>query len=136
MKSNKLKTIRGICKFLPPILAQQVRERLISNREAERIGMDFKRKSFLGGFLSSNTKDFHAFKFYIHGYFDWRNVVLAKHILRIKKGDFIEVGANIGTETVSLAKMNKLNKVHAFEPVPENVAALKNLKKDNHSGIF
>ncbi len=132
MKNSRLKTIRNICKFLPPILAQKVRERLMSNREAEKLAMDFKRKSFTGGFLFGNTKDFHAFKFFVHGYFDWRNIVLANYILKIKNGDFIEVGANIGTETVSLAEINTNNKVHAFEPVSENVKVLNIIKEENN----
>jgi len=42
---------------------------------------------------------------------------LVKKTLEIKKGDIVEVGANIGTETVSLAKLNKLDNVYAFEPL-------------------
>ncbi|QED37743.1 FkbM family methyltransferase [Antarcticibacterium arcticum] len=132
MKNSRLKTVRWICKFLPPIVAQQVRKKLISNQEAEEMAMDFERRSFTGGVFRSNTKDFHAFKFFVHGYFDWRNIVLAKSVLKVKKGDFIEVGANIGTETISLAKINQFNMVHAFEPVPQNFEALKQIKKDNN----
>ena len=91
----------------------------------------FKRRSFTGSYLKGNTNDFHAFKFLIHGYFDWRNVVLAKKILRFKKGDLVEVGANIGTETIGLADINPDNEVHAFEPLPSNFESLQQIKKDN-----
>lgn len=37
----------------------------------------------------------------------------------------IEVGANIGSTTVSAMKLNKLSKIIAFEPVPDNVRLIK-----------
>lgn len=131
MKRNQLYMVRALCRFLPPVIAQQARARLISNKEAENLAMDFRKKSFTGGYLSSNTRDFHAFKFFVHGYFDWRNIVLVKRILEIENGDIIEVGANIGTETVSLAQLNKSHLVHAFEPETTNSASLQALKKEN-----
>lgn len=128
---NKLKQVKFICSLFPPLMAQQVREKLISIREAEGRAEDFKRRAFTGSYLQGNTQDFHAFKFYIHGYFDWRNVVLARTILKITKGDLIEVGANIGTETISLADINKHHTVHAFEPLPSNFESLKRIKDHN-----
>jgi FkbM family methyltransferase len=128
---NKIKWVKFICSFFPPIIAQQVREALISIPKAERMAIPFIRKAFTGSYLTGNTSDFHAFKFLIHGYFDWRNVVLAKTILKFKKGDIIEVGANIGTETISLADINPKAQVHAFEPLPINFASLVKLKEQN-----
>lgn len=132
MKKNNLRTIRRICQFLPPIIAQQVRERLMTNQEAEELAMEFKRESFTGGILCNNTRDFHAFRFYVHGYYDWRNIILAKRILKINNGDFVEVGANIGTETVSLVSINKYNCIHAFEPLSTNFKQLEQIKAENN----
>lgn len=127
----KLKLAFHICKFLPPLISQQVRSYIISVNEAENLSMDFKRTSFTGGVFRGNTKDFHAFRFYIHGFYDWRNVVLSKKILQFQRGDIIEVGANIGTETISLAFLDTEVKVHAFEPVPNNFKSLEAIKKEN-----
>jgi len=130
---NKFSIAQMVCKYLPPILSQIVRTKIISTEEGERLSLSFKRKAFTGGFFIGNTDDFHALKFGVHGFFDWRNIILINEILRYQKGDIIEVGANIGTETVSLADIAKINSVNviAFEPVPKNCEFLFTLKREN-----
>lgn len=128
---KKLNWIKFVCSLFPPVVAQQVRELLISIPEAEKLAVNFTRKAFTGSSFRGNTSDFHAFKFFVHGYFDWRNIVLANSILKIKRGDIIEVGANIGTETISLADINSENKVYAFEPLPVNFSSLKDIRELN-----
>ena len=124
--------IRLICSLFPPILAQQLRSKLIAIRTAEKWALPFKRRSFTGSYLSGNTSDFHAFKFLIHGYFDWRNVVLARKIAKLKPGDIIEVGANIGTETIGFADINPSGTVYAFEPLLDNFKSLETIKTENN----
>ncbi|MBL4662445.1 MAG: FkbM family methyltransferase [Flavobacteriaceae bacterium] len=128
---NRIKWVQFACSFFPPIISQQVREKLISIPNAEKLALDFRRKSFTGSYLQGNTSDFHAFKFLIHGYFEWRNVVLTHSILKFKKGDLVEVGANVGTETISFADINPNNKVHAYEPLPVNFKSLLTIKEQN-----
>ncbi|MEM7086953.1 MAG: FkbM family methyltransferase [Bacteroidota bacterium] len=128
---NRIKRVKFICSFFPPIVSQQLREKLISIPKAEKLAIDFTRRAFTGSYLKGNTSDFHAFKFLIHGYFDWRNIVLAKTILKFKKGDLVEVGANIGTETISFADINPNHKVHAYEPLPVNFKSLLTIKEHN-----
>lgn len=128
---SQLKITRFICSLFPPSVSQQLRELLLSIKKAEKMAIPFRRRAFTGGFLSGNTSDFHAYKFYVHGYFDWRNVVLIKKILKHNKGDIVEVGANIGTETVSFADINKTANVHAFEPLPSNFQSLTKMKDEN-----
>lgn len=137
----KYKIAKNICRFLPPILAQSVRNAIISMETGELLNLDFKRKSFTGSVFSGNTSDFHAFKFSIHGYFDWRNIVLAHTVLRYKRGHIIEVGANIGTETISFCDVAKKydSKVFAFEPLPSNLSTLRLNRERNkldHLQIF
>lgn len=96
------------------------------------VPFSFIRNSFVGGTLKGNTIDFHALRFFIHGYFEWRNVILARKIQNLKNGDIIEVGANVGTETVSFAKLVKGNRVHAFEPMEENFVYLRVIKEINN----
>ncbi len=83
---KKYRFAKIICRFLPPILSQSVRNRIISIEEGEQLSLNFKIKSFTGSYFSGNTVDFHAFKFSIHGYFDWRNVLIANEVLTYKKG--------------------------------------------------
>ena len=130
----KLKFLKGLCYFIPPIAAQIIRSKLVSIYEAERISMPFKSQSITGGYFIGNTNDFHAFSFYIHGYFDWRNIIICNEILKSKKGDIIEVGANIGTETISFTNLaNKHNvDVYAFEPLPTNLDYIYKFKNYNN----
>lgn len=48
------------------------------------------------------TRDFHLHVLAIHGYYDWRVLVIAGAIC--SQGDtIVEVGANVGTETLGFA---------------------------------
>lgn len=127
----KIYLVKGMCFFLPPIVAQRFRHLFIDLSDGAKRAFSFKRKMFTGGFLYGNTKDFHAFKVFFHGYFDWRNIILAKHIMKFQEGAIVEVGANVGTETISLADIAKKQHVHAFEPVPFNFEYLKQIKTKN-----
>ncbi|WP_179351908.1 FkbM family methyltransferase [Winogradskyella vidalii] len=131
----KYKITKSICSFLPPILAQKVRDTFFSIKEGEQLNLDFNKKSFTGSVFSGNTSDFHAFKFSVHGYFDWRNVVISDEVLKHKKGgNVIEVGANIGTETLSFCDVAKKykTKVFAFEPLPSNLDSIIRNKTENN----
>ncbi|GAA4267985.1 FkbM family methyltransferase [Hyunsoonleella aestuarii] len=130
---TKYKLAKIICAFLPPIISQTIRNNIITISEGETLKLDFIKKSLTGSNFYGNTSDFHAFKFSIHGYFDWRNIILANKVLNYKVGDIIEVGANIGTETISFCDIAKKHgvKVYAFEPVSSNVQSLVLNKKQN-----
>ena len=128
---NKYYLIRLVCQLFPPIISQKLREKLISSVDVPA-NSDFKRKSFVGGIFEGNLKDFHSKRFYFHGYFEWRIIVLAKKILNKNPGNVIEVGANVGTETVSLAKINPNKNVYAFEPLEENYVYLEKITKINN----
>src|SRR6476661_6930465 len=54
-------------------------------------------------------------------------------------GIVLDIGANIGIMTATIAKRKKNAKVYAFEPIPENIKALKrivNYYKLNNVKIF
>lgn len=139
---TKYRLAKFICKALPPIMAQSVRNKLISIQEGEHLHLDFKKRSITGAIFVGNTSDFHAFKFSVHGYFDWRNVIISRVVLAYKKGgDIIEVGANIGTETISFCDIARRyhSKVYAFEPLPKNLEVLnenKQLNQMDHLVIY
>lgn len=128
---DRIKIVRGLCMFLPPLISQKVRSWLISIK-ANRLKGNFKRKAINGGIFIGNFQDFHSFRFYIHGYFEWRNVILANKIQKIKKGDIVEVGANVGTETISFVEICGSNEVHAFEPVIDNFNYLQAINDENN----
>jgi FkbM family methyltransferase len=68
--------------------------------------------------------------FSLHGYYDWRNIAIAKAITT--NGDCIlEIGGNVGTETVGFSDIvGDEGKVHSFEPLPSNIYFLNKLSKE------
>jgi FkbM family methyltransferase len=132
---NKMMTqwdnlVRIVCTWFPPIIAPKIRIWFSSENHLVQNNFSFIKKSFTGSNFYGDTSDFHARKFYYHGYFDWRNVVLAREIIKHRKGIIVEVGANIGTETVSYADIPNAV-VHAFEPLPDNFDLLTRNKDLN-----
>jgi FkbM family methyltransferase len=73
------------------------------------------------------TSEYHAYPFSVHGYNDWRNVIIAKALT--SDGDrILEIGANVGTETVGFSDIvGRSGEVHAFEPLPSNLSILDEL---------
>jgi FkbM family methyltransferase len=92
-----------------------------------------------GSLFKGRTSDFHAYPFSIHGYFEWRNIAIAK-ALCLPGDEIIEVGANVGTETIGFADaVTRSGKIHAFEPIESNLLALKEiiqLNNFNHVHIY
>lgn len=104
----------------PPALAQR-----------ERAG--FRVQSSLAAVrLECDRPDWVASNFAIRGFYEWTVVAIANQICR--PGDaIIEVGANIGTESILYAAIVGTNgRVMCFEPLPENVAMLDRQRKLNH----
>lgn len=128
MLKIRYKLARFFCGFLPPIMSQQLRHLFIKLPEGADLNINFRQKSFTGSYFYGNTSDFHAFKFFIHGFFDWRNIIIAENVLSHLTGGIVEVGANIGTETISFSDVARKfgHKVIAFEPLPSNIKILEN----------
>lgn len=125
----QLKMARAICSIFPPVIAQQLRNYIFPIRLARKIQLDFSKKSITGSVFRGNTADYHSYRFAINGYFEWRNIIMADYFLENKSGDIIEIGANVGTETISYCDVTKKKgTVHAFEPLPQNIEDLKILK--------
>jgi FkbM family methyltransferase len=102
-------------------------------KKAVKDDINYVRKSVTGSSFSGNTKDIHGYCFGIHGFFDWRNILIAKAILtKCECSEIIEIGANIGTETIGFADLvGKKGKVHAFEPLPQNIEELEQIARNN-----
>lgn len=129
----KYQIAKTLCPLFPPLISQTLRSYFVRNEDGEQLSHAFKKRSITGGYFFGTTSDFHAFKFSVHGYFEWRNIVIAHTVLKHKPGCIVEVGANIGTETVSFCDIaKKFNQpVIAFEPLQENSYWIKKLKDFN-----
>lgn len=112
---------------LPPIIAAHVSHRIYPHRRGWHDNFTFRTRSRTGSFFTGTTRDMHAHAFAIHGYFDWRLIAAARFLC--KPGDTIlEVGANVGTETIALADIvGPTGHVHAFEPEPTNFQQLAHM---------
>ncbi len=126
---NRMKLARAVCKIFPPAIAQKVRNYIFPLNDGIKLNQDFTCRSVTGSTYSGNTLDYHSYRFAIHGYFEWRNVVIANFLSKTTKGDIVEIGANVGTETVAFCDILKeKGTVHAFEPLPSNIADLEKIK--------
>jgi FkbM family methyltransferase len=115
---------RRMCRFLPPLLARTVRNWLYSPGNGRYDNFEVITAAQTGSLLRVRTSDYHGYRFSVHGYHDWRNYVIALSICPAGS-TIIEIGANIGTETVGFADIvGHSGRVYAFEPLPVNLEAL------------
>lgn len=121
-KPFRLALAQVVCGTLPPLLAQSVRKKLYPIQRAEADEYEFVVRAQTGSPFHGNTVDRHSYVFAVHGYFMWRSWAIALAVCQ--PGDcIIEVGANVGTETVGFSDIVGADgKVYGFEPVPSNLA--------------
>lgn len=122
---NRLALAQGLCRSLPPLLAQSVRNAVYPIESGQRDAIELVAPGVTGSSCLCTTADYLGYRFAVHGYNDWRNLAVAFALCA--NGDtIVEVGANIGTETVGFADVvGPAGRVHAFEPVPKNLQALR-----------
>jgi FkbM family methyltransferase len=125
MKPWRLTLARLLTRPLPPAIAAHVSMRLYSMDRGWRDNYRFQLRSRTGSVYAGSTRDLHAHVLAIHGYYDWRLVAAARFLC--SPGDtVVEVGANVGTETIALADIvGPRGQVYAFEPFPANVELLR-----------
>jgi FkbM family methyltransferase len=123
--SPRLRAARAVCAWLPPIVAQTVRDAVYPRALARAEACTFTAASVTGSPFSGSTADHVAYPFAVHGYFNWRNVAIARAVCR--PGDVVyDVGANLGSETVAFSDVvGPRGRVIAFEPFPANVEQLR-----------
>lgn len=128
---SQLKLYQYMCGIFPPILSQAIRGKIFPLKKARKLKLDFSKISITGSTFFGNTADDHSYRFSVHGFFDWRNIIIAHSFTKQFKGDIIEVGANVGTETISYCDLIAPKwKVHAFEPLPDNILSLNKLAQN------
>lgn len=110
---------------MQPLGAGKVRELLYPYELGKRDGYRFTARAKTGSTFGGSTADFHAHPFAVSGYSEWRNWAIA--LALCGPGDLIvEVGANVGTETVGFSDIvGGGGRVVAFEPLPANLVALR-----------
>ncbi|HEY2771422.1 MAG TPA: FkbM family methyltransferase [Solirubrobacteraceae bacterium] len=134
--SARLRTARMACALLPPLGAQRLRDVIYPRSAAREDDWAFTVRAATGSPFSGRTSDFVGYPMAVHGYFNWRNVAIAGAVCR--PGDVIvEVGANIGTETVSFSDVVGANgQVYAFEPFAPNLTVLeRNAAQTKHRNV-
>lgn len=124
MKPLRLSIAQAICRYLPPLIGQRARSVIYPQSVAFFDDYAYITTAQTGSKFSSTTSDFHGYPFAVYGYFNWRAWAIALAVCN--PGDtIIEVGANIGTETVGFADIVGCDgKVVAFEPLPDNCDSL------------
>lgn len=128
MTSIRLALARLASKVLPPLISNRLTLRMVYPYErARRDGFDFRSRAVTGSYFHGNLHDVHSYMMAIHGYFDWRLIGVVGAVLG--PGDIaVEVGANVGTETIALADLvGPEGRVYAIEPLPSNVEQLRKL---------
>jgi FkbM family methyltransferase len=121
----RYRAAKAICSVLPPLVAHRVRDVLFSRQTAYERATTFSVRSVTGSEFRGRMNDFHEYPFSIHGYFEWRSLAVARAICPAGS-TIVEVGANVGTETVGFLDIVGSNgRVHAFEPDPALVARLR-----------
>jgi FkbM family methyltransferase len=135
-KPTRLTVAQKICRPLPPVISQKIRDWLYPYATARQDNYEFLVTSQTGSRLRGTTKDFHGYPFSVHGYYEWRNTAIALAIA--SPGEvIIEVGANVGTETVGFSDIvGEQGTVYAFEPLPSNADFLRDLaRRTTHPNI-
>jgi FkbM family methyltransferase len=132
MQPTRLSLAQAICRHLPPFLSQRARAWLYPQALAHADNYTFVTNSQTGSRFTSTTADIHGYPFAVYGYSNWRAWAIALAVC--KPGDtIIEVGANVGTETVGFADIVGCEgRVVAFEPLPSNLEALERVRALQH----
>lgn len=128
---GRMRLARILCRPLPPILGQQVRELVYSSAKGRSDRYQFTVRSQTGSWYGGNTADYMSYPFGVCGYHSFRLWAVAIAVTR--PGDMIvEIGANIGTETVGFADIvGRHGKVIAVEPLAANLGRLHDMIRLN-----
>lgn len=113
-----------LCRRLPPLAAQRIRHWIYPYERARKRRQAVCTRAITGSLIELPVSDLHGYPFIFHGFYEWRNVAICAAVCH--RGDtVIEVGANVGTETVCFADIvGPGGKVVALEPDPRNCARL------------
>jgi FkbM family methyltransferase len=113
-----------LCRPLPPLISQRVRSAIYPLTRAITDAQQVTVTALTGSTFHTSTNDFHGYVFSVHGFYEWRNWAIALALCG-PEDTIIEIGANIGTETIGFSDLVPRGRVVAFEPLPSNLDKLK-----------
>ena len=121
---------------MPPLVARRVSKVVSPELGRPADGSTFEARSQTGSIFLGRTTDQLALRFGLLGYHDWR-LWVAAIALCAPDDTIVEVGANIGTETVGFSDIvGRHGRVVAFEPVPASVSDLQRCtSRCRHSNV-
>jgi FkbM family methyltransferase len=121
----RLRLARLLGRVLPPIAAPTVAHRFHPFALGCQHRLQWRARALTGSTIMCASDEVHQHHFLMLGYYDWRLVTVAQTVC--SPGDVIvEVGANVGTETIGFADIvGRDGRVYAFEPLPSNAARLQ-----------
>lgn len=128
----RLRLARCLSWLLPPLVGPRISKRIYPQQQAYRDDLEYTLPSRTGSLFVGSTSDFHGYNVCVSGFNDWRNVAIARALC--SRGDtIIEVGANVGTETIAFRDIvGAEGKVCAFEPLPSNLEKIRKVSLINH----
>jgi FkbM family methyltransferase len=126
----RFRAVHHLSRLLPPLIAPRFSAFLFPFERACQARDEPWANSVTGARARWPLDDIHGYHLALNSYYDWR--LLAAAIAVTRPGDtIIEVGANIGTETVGLAAIaGASGRVIALEPLPANVNVLNRVLDD------
>ena len=123
----RFKFAKQVCRLLPPIVAQRIRNWIFPLPLAYADNRGFESFSQTGSLYKGKIGEHHGYHFCMHGYNDWRIISIAR-VLCNPGDSIVEVGANVGTETIGFSDIVKdAGHVYAYEPFPDNFQVLQDL---------
>jgi FkbM family methyltransferase len=131
-ESTRLVLAANAVRFLPIFSSGYVARWLYPMEFAQKERVSFTRRSSLADIVFRASELNHInLVFALRGFYEWRNIVIVNTLCH--EGDtIIDVGSNIGTETLLFAKrVGNQGKVFAFEPLPSNFSILKEMVELN-----
>lgn len=121
---------RRLLRVLPPFLAYRIHHRFLHSLEGS--GAKFDERALFGrARIESTMTSVEDSNFAIFGTMNFKGLALARYF--VKPGDTIfEIGANVGTETLSLAHLvGSIGRVVAVEADPRNADILRQRVESN-----
>ncbi|HCW91037.1 MAG TPA: hypothetical protein DHU56_13445 [Marinobacter sp.] len=129
--SVRLLVAQRLSKLFPLFCAHLVAELIYPWRFGQADAKEVSRRSLTGSKIKINTKDEYGYTFSLLGCYDWKLWAIAKTVCGSGE-NIIEVGANVGTETIGFSDIVGSNgRVYSFEPVPDNLDRLNKINSEN-----
>jgi FkbM family methyltransferase len=130
--SGRLRLANALTRYLPIAVSGHVGRLLYPASYAQRERPTVSIVSSLGNVHFADLPMNHiTHALALRGFVEWRNVLIA-NTLCVEGDTIIDVGANIGTETLLFAlRVGVTGRVIAFEPLPDNFTILRKLVASN-----